>query len=52
MTGDATALLDTHDSGEVITEITPQSQPGGTELKLLFNPNLSELSFVSPCALC
>jgi hypothetical protein len=42
MTGDATALMETAEGGEVITEIIPQSQTGGAELKLLFNPNLSK----------
>lgn len=42
MTGDSTAHMETAEGGEVITEITPQSQSGQAELKLLFNPNLSE----------
>jgi hypothetical protein len=42
MTGDSTALMEKVEAGEVITEITPQSQTGGSDLKLLFNPNLSE----------
>lgn len=39
MTGEATALLDTSETSEIVTEIAPRT---GDDLKLRFNPNLSE----------